>query len=761
MLTVASPKATDIDVQIKAVAVGEAIKNARANFQDNRIAVIYGFPTSVHGEVLHRSLSEVGERLAASSDFEGPVVVEGQGFVGIDISLKSSGKDVLKTVQRELEGFVAESELHPDIWEPCEIRDISETESKLAAVVGNRYSYHELDDLTELLQRHLERIPRVAKVTRTGLLPEQITLEYSQQKLAAANVQPHDLSNLLAAHNAIIPGATIQVSGRSINVTPTGEFHSANDVANLLVSASTGGGAVYLRDLVDARREYQTPHFLNQYTFKDSSGRWETTRAITLAVNMRAGEQIAKFGADVDAALDLAKKQIPSDVILARTSDQPRQVSDNMELFMSSLGEAIILVVLVSLVGFWDFRTAGLLALTIPITLLMTIALFNSIGGDLQQVSIGTMILSLGLLVDVPVVAGDAINNELAAGVRPDRAAWIGPTKLSVTILFATLTNIVAYLPLISMPGVMGTYIRSLPIVMTIALLGAWLVSLTFVPTLGFTILRAPKKVADSIAVRRTKGVGGFYARVAGWAIDHRSVVLALCFAVLIAGFLGVGAPRQTFFPKDFTSLSYVDVWLPEDASFDSTKTTAEKANSTIRRALGEWSDEHRHGAPVLESLTTFIGGAGPRFWFSLQPELSQTNYAQVVINLKEKRDTDQVVPFLQRELDRIPGARFDVRQMESAKPIGLPIAYRISGEDKTTLRELAERAKAILRKTPGAERVRDDWGADTIHADLHVDADRANLSMMSNSDVGLSAIAALNGVPRIAQVSPISVVFT
>src|SRR5262249_46234749 len=210
----------------------------------------------------------------------------------------------------------------------------------------------------------------------------------------------------------------------------------------------------YLRDLVDITRGYESPaKYVNYFNWRDKDGNWQRSRAVTLSVQMRNGEQIGDFGHEVDNALDKLKQQLPSDLIFARTSDQPLQVEENIHLFMTSLYEAIILVVIIALIGFWEWRSALLMATSIPLTLAMTFGMMQVLGIDLQQISIATLIIALGLLVDDPVVAGDSIKRELAAGHRSIIAAWLGPTKLASAIMFATITNIVAYLPFLSIKG--------------------------------------------------------------------------------------------------------------------------------------------------------------------------------------------------------------------------------------------------------------------------------------------------------------------
>ncbi len=246
---------------------------------------------------------------------------------------------------------------------------------------------------------------------------------------------------------------------------------------------------------MDIDRGYENPpSFLNRYTRRDENGRWITTRAITLSVQMKKGEQIGSFGKQVDANLASVRKTLPADLVLARTSDQPLQVHDSIELFSHSLIEALVLVVVVALIGFWSWRTAILIAVSMPITLAITFGVISTLGIDLQQVSIASLIIALGLLVDVPVVSGDAIVRELGAGQPRSVAAWLGPTKLFKTMAFATLTNIVSYLPFLLLPGDTGKFLYSLPIVISCSLLAALLVSMTFVPLISSFLLESQER---------------------------------------------------------------------------------------------------------------------------------------------------------------------------------------------------------------------------------------------------------------------------
>ncbi len=509
-----------------------------------------------------------------------------------------------------------------------------------------------------------------------------------------------------------------------------------------------------MRDIFEISRGYEDPpRFLNFYTWRDSDGKWRRSRAITLAVTMRAGAQVGRFGEAIDNELTKLKQRLPDDLILARVSDQPQQVRESMGLFMRCLFEAVVLVILVALVGFRQWRPAVLVGASIPITLAMTFGMMQMLGLDLQQVSITTLIVVLGLLVDDPVVAGAAIRNELANGHEPGVASWLGPTKLSRVILYTTITNIAAYLPLLLVSGSVGRYIYTLPMVITCSLVASRIVSMTFIPLLSYYLLRQGKKPERTLAERRERGLSGFYYRAASLAIRRRWVTLLASLVFLAAGGLLATRLKLSFFPKDLSYLSYLDVWLPEDAPLATTNEAAQRAEAVVRegaeaddRARQENGGRHRE---ILESLTTFIGGGGPRFWFSVAPEQQQLNYAQIVIRVKDKYDTERLVPILQQELSaRVPGARIDVRQLETGKPVGMPVSIRISGEEIPTLRTLAEGVKDIFRAIPMAERVRDDWGTERFVVDLKVNSDVANLSGISNLDVAASSIAAVSGLP-------------
>lgn len=636
------------------------------------------------------------------------------------------------------------------------LKDFGDTAALMLTVASpgpDSYSYRELDDFSDLIAKTLQNTPLVSKVTRSGLLHERVFLEYSQERLAGYGIQPAALAQILGARNITTPGGVLEVDGKNLGINPSGEFKNEKEIGDVVAATSALGAPVYLRDLVKIHRGYEDPaRYLNFHTWRDSAGQWRRTRAITLAVQMRAGEQIGEFGKSVDEALTKLKERLPADLILARTSDQPLQVEEAVGLFMRSLWEAIILVVVIAFLGFREWRSATLVALSIPITLAATFGMMRLFGIDLQQVSIASLIIALGLLVDDPVVASDAVKRELAAGASPRTAAWLGPTKLSRAIFYATVTNIVAYLPLLLVKGSVGQFIYSLPVVIACSLVASRLVSMTFIPLLAFYLLRPSKRPERTLEEQRTTGFSGLYYRVGSWSLDHRWKVLGISLIFLAAGGLVLTRVKTEFFPKDLSYLSYLDIYLPEDAPLSATNDAAAKAEEVVREVAAQYGQAHPgdDGKPreILHSLTTFVGGGGPRFWYSAAPEQPQLNYSQVIIQVNDKHDTGPLVAPLQQALSaRIPGARIDVRQLENGKPVGIPVAVRISGDDIATLRRQAEQVKAIFRAIPEADRIRDDWGAENFVANLNVDADRANLANLSNMDIAASSAAGVSGV--------------
>ncbi len=764
MLTVASPKEREIETSLRARMIKEAIDEVRSQVSPERTAeraaLVVAFPRSINTQPLQRLRDLLLHHLAERAVGQDLRPLQGPGFVGIDGIVPIDDAALVALVFQFARERLGATGFHPDAWQPVVIRDSQDTAARLAVVVGDKYTYRELDNMTDLIQRTLQTLPLVSKVERSGVLPEQVFLTYSQEQLASYGLQPTSLRNVLSGRNITAGGGLLQVGDSNLLIDPSGEFTSSQEIGDVAIAVSSSGTPVYLRDLVETVRGYQDPpRFLNFYTRQDASGAWRRSRAITLAVQMRAGEQIGRFGEDIDAALAGVRANLPEDLIMARTSDQPLQVRENLELFMDALYEAIILVVVTAWLGFWEWRSALLMALSIPLTLAMTFGMIFMLRLDLQQVSIATLIIALGLLVDDPVVAGDAIKRELTHGHPPLIAAWLGPTKPAEAIEFATITNMRAHFRVLLLSGNTGDFIYSLPIVMACTLLASRVVSMTFVPFIGYYLLRAPTKPELPIEERRRRGFTGFYYRLGVSAINHRWLWALGSLIFLVGGGL-IGKQLSTsFFPEDVQYLSHVEIWLPNNAPLSATNAAALRAEEVVRQVTEEYGRHHTDNGkplPILHSLTTFVGGGGPRFWFSVSPELQQLNFAQLIIEVINKEDTPYLVSPLQHALSAaIPGARIQVHQLET-NPVDHPIEVHIAGradvspqqaaQDIRTLHTLAEQIKTIFRALPQADSVYDDWGEDGFLVKLQIDPDRANLAGVTNLDVARSSATGING---------------
>ena len=688
MLTVASPPADPAQVAWMSKLVEARIRQVRSETAAHggpRLSVVVVFPQSIDSAEVEQIMAFAAQSLLSQHLISDMRLFSGDGFTGVDAATSLTASDLQAALTKLVRDKLQADEFHPDGWKPAIIGDPARAATALQAVAGDKYTYRDLDDFTDTIQRSLKTMPIVSKVDRSGVLSENVFLNFSQERLAEYKLKPADLPTILAARNLPDSGQPLNARGRTVAINTTGEFKSPDDLRNVIIGASPNGTPLYLRDLVDVDRGYESPaSYLNTFTRRDEKGNWITTRAITLSVQMRKGEQINVFGKLVNANLQSIRKALPADLVLARTSDQPLQVHDKIELFSHSLVEALVLVVIVALIGFWSWRTAVLIAISMPITLAITFGVINTLGIDLQQVSIASLIIALGLLVDVPVVSGDAIVRELGEGKPRSVAAWLGPTKLFKTMAFATVTNIASYLPFLLLPGDTGKFLYSLPVVISCSLLAALLVSMTFVPFISSFLLKS--RIETPIEERRQRGFTGWYFRTAKKGIEHRKLCLACSLVLLVFGGVVFSRLKPQFFPKDLQYFSYIDVWLPEDSPVSATRQTVQQVESIVQRVsddYGKAHSEHGHPKEVVTSMTAFLGGGGPRFWSSATPEDRQTNYGEVILRTKDPHDTTPLLARLQTEFDKeVPGATIDTRSLETGKPVGVAIQVRVSGED-------------------------------------------------------------------------------
>ena len=746
MLTVASPRIERPELEARAVEIRAKLRDVRATRPPGpRASIVYCFPEGENVSMARQGFEKFRALAQQRAWIKDPVMAAGATYMLLDFTTHCSDEELSVAIDDFIKRFLKLAELHPDSWQPVLIHDPDKLVDELDKVAGDKYSYRQLDRFTEKIETALKSVKEATRVERHGVLEEQVTLAFSQERLAAYGIQVDGLEHALQARNISGAGGFQENnSGQGIRLNASGEFKSEREIGDVPV-ADAHNAPVYLRDLVSIVRAYEAPpRYLNYLTHRDATGKWWRGRAVTVSVQMRPGRKIGDFGAAVDEALGQIREQLPADLVILRTSDQPRRVQESVALFTRSLFEAVVLVVLVSWIGFWEWRSALLMALAIPITLAFTFGLMALLGLDLQQVSIASLIIALGLLVDDPVVAGDAVKRALGEGHPRGIAAWLGPTRLAHAILYATITNIVAYLPLLLLKGDMGRYLMSLPLVITASLVASRIVSMTFIPLLGYYLLR-PTREPDMQELR-VKGFTGIYYRSASWCVDHRWKVVTVSLVGLVVAGLAFTHLRTQFFPKDLQYVGFVDLFLPADQTLIATEQKAIACEALIRQTCAAQATD---GQDKLLSLLTFEGGGSPRFWDTLDPEPSQLSYAQVIFQMSDKRQVDKLTgPLSQKLSEELVGARADVRQLETGTPVGYPIGVRIFGEDLAAVQRTAEEIKGELRTVPGASRVRDDWGEEILTLNMETRSDLANLVGITNADIARSTSVALNGLP-------------
>ncbi len=758
MITIASPKESDIELELRANNINSAINQARSPHPEReRLSIVVALPTSVDTTALDNVLELLSINLLEQGVAAEIREISGPSFIGLDLTPQVNEQALADYITAFSKQKLGIESFHIDAWDPIIVKDTKDTFKNLKSVDGDKYSYRDLENISELIAETYQTLQPVSIIERSGNLNQVVYLNYSQDVFASYGITPLKIKNALTSRNVIIPGGEVEIDGTEVIVYPSGAFNSVEEIGGVVIKETIDGTPVYLRDLGEIVRGYQSPpSLLNYYKWQDESGKWHRSRAITLAVQMRSGDQIGKFGKILDQATAQIAPLLPNDIIISRTSDQPKQVKDNLHLFMKALIEAVILVVFVAWIGFREWRSAALLAVSIPLTLAMTFGFANLLGIDIQQVSIASLIIALGLLVDDPVVANDAIKSNLALGHPPIISAWLGPTKLATAILFATATNVIAYLPFLLVTGTTGQFIYSLPIVMACALISSRIVSMTFVPLLSYYLLR-PKKKELTLEEKRTQGFTGHYYRVAKWAIENRKKALAISLVFFVIGGLIASTIKTSFFPLDVQYLSYVDVWMPNEATLSSTNETVIKTGEVIKDVAEKYAKDNNTENPLI-SLTSYIGGGSPRFWSTVAPEQQQRNYAQIIIRVNKREDTPKLAPLFQKAIsEQIPGAHIEIRQIQ-LNAVDYPIQIHLLGktdinsdlqteeQNIETLRELGDELKAILREIPETQIVRDDWFEDSFVVKLDVDPDRANLSGVSNEDVSVSSLTALSG---------------
>ena len=744
LLAVAARPVAEGELAARASAIRNRLAALRgAGGAAGRAAIVGLFPAALGPDVRRDLGMRFGAALTSSGTGSDCRVVHADGFSIGDFATSAPRAELERMFARYVRTVSADSQIHPDLPLPLLLVGDEDPLPALRALALPAHSFRALEVAAEGVERRLRTLPAVGRVTRIGAVPEQITIAVSNEALAGRRITPQAAEAAIERRNAIVPAGQLRVEGQRFPVRVEGQFTSTRDIAETIVDAS-GGQAVYLRDLFEVRRGYRDPLGYRATLLQRDGSALAQRRAVLLSVEMRDGAIIAGFADDVRGELAALRPYLPEGMDIAVVSDQPRSVHLRIASFVTCFAEAMLIVVAVAL-ALMDWRSAVVVATAIPLSVAFTLAGFSVLGIPLHQISIASLIIALGLLVDFPVVATDGINRAIAEGHPRATAAWLGVWRLRRPMLYGTLINIAAFLPLLLLPDEKGSFIAALPIGVTLALGGALLIALALIPLVGAVVLRGQKGLDEGGEPRRLwpfswidRGLAAAmppYRRLLDRALDRPWLAVAAAYGLLLASLALVPLIGRQFFPPAERDQIVVDIDLPEPAA----------SASTVRTVEAVLAIAARH--PEVVGGAAFIGGSAPRFYYNVQPRVPNDGIAQLLLSTSDMRDVPRLGERLRREVaSEVLGARVVVRRLEQGPPVDPPIQVRFTGEDPAVLRRLADQA-AIALRAAGADLVHDDLGLPTPNLTIRVDQGRAALLGVDNASAGLVAAAAFQGI--------------
>ncbi|MEN3029867.1 efflux RND transporter permease subunit [Chromobacterium amazonense] len=582
--------------------------------------------------------------------------------------------------------------------------EFGDTFGNIYAFSGDGFSYEELRRYVESAKQELLRVPDVAKVQVLGRQDQQIHVDLSSAKLASLGLDSRAIWQALQQQNAMTPAGTYETASDRIWVRPTGKFDSVAAVAATPVSA--GGKTFRLGDIATVSRGYIDP--------PTSSVRLNGKPVLALAISMKSGGDVLKLGGNLDQAIAHIKGKLPLGVEIHAVSDQPKVVHDAVGEFMRSLVEAVVIVLAVSFFSL-GLRTGVVVALSIPLVLAMTFLAMYFFNIDLQRISLGSLIIALGLLVDDAIIAVEMMALKLEQGWSKFQAATFAYTSTAFPMLTGTLITAATFLPVGLAKSMAGEYVFSLFAVVGIALVLSWIVAVVFTPYLGYVLLPAQPHHGGEHDVYQ-KPFYQRFRRAVEWCLDHRKTVIAATLAAFVVSLLAFKLfVAQQFFPSSNRPELMVDMWLPRGASYHATLEQVQKMEKLAK------------ADPNVLSVTSYVGSGSPRFYLPLDQQQQHINYAQLMVMTRDEHLREEVKQRLEKIFDNdFPLVRGRVTRLENGPPVGYPVQFRVMGPDHDQVRQIADRVEALVRKHPAALRVNQNWGEQVKALRIAIDQDKA-----------------------------------
>ena len=624
--------------------------------------------------------------------------VNSAGLSQIEIEIKEHyGASELPQVWDEVRRKVndKQGELPPGVMTPTVIDDFGDVFGILLNVTGDGYSNRELQNYADFLRRELVLVKGIKKVSIAGKIADQVVVEISQEKLTALGLDQDYIYGLISSQNVVSHAGSIRVGDNRIRIHPTGEFSDVSEMERLLVSAPGSTKLIYLGDIADIyKAAEETPG--NIYHGNGKS-------ALSVGIAFSSGVNVVDVGLNVNQRLAELDNERPIGMTLSTVYDQSLMVDETVMGFLINLAESIAIVIGVLLI-FMGVRSGLLMGLVLLLTILGTFIVMNILNIELQIISLGALVIALGMLVDNAIVVTEGILIGIKRGQSRLETAKEVVSQTQWPLLGATVIAIMAFAPIGLSDNATGEFCASLFQVLLISLFISWITAMTLTPFFCHMMFKDGEVDVDENEDPYKGWIFNLYRGVLNLAMRFRFVTLVVVICALIASVAGFGHVKNVFFPSSNTPIFFVDVWMPEGTDIKAT----ENLLARIEKEIMNQQEVHDIG---LVNLTSTIGQGSQRFVLPYVPEKSYTAYGQLLIEMTDLTTLNQYMRTLEKELSlQYPEAEYRFKYLENGPSPAAKIEARFYGEDPKVLRELATQAEAIFIAEPSAVAVRHSW---------------------------------------------------
>ncbi|WP_413113281.1 efflux RND transporter permease subunit [Thaumasiovibrio sp. DFM-14] len=580
--------------------------------------------------------------------------------------------------------------LPPGVYPSQVIDDFSDVYGVLFNISGEGFSYRELENYTDFLQRELLAVEGVKRVSIAGAVDEQVIIEVSQQNLHALGIDPQWIVGIIHNQNVVSNAGDMLVQGHAVRIHPTGEFGDINELNDLIISPPGSSDLIRLGDIATISRQFdETPRNLYR-----SNG----ARAISLGISFAKGVNVVEVGKAIEAKLQSLESSRPLGVELIKVYDQGNAVDQSVSDFLISLAQAVGIVIVVLLLTM-GVRSGILMGGVLLLTMLGTFIGMNILNIEIQIISLGALIIALGMLVDNAIVITEGVLIGLKRGLTKLQAINLVVQQNQWPLLGATIIAILAFAPIGLSPDATGDFLGSLFQVLMVSLFLSWILALTLTPFFCELFFKE-EIVADEEDVDPYKGlVFSIYRGVLMTALRHRITTIVLIVGLLLAAVVGFGFVRQAFFPPSNTPIFYVDVWMQQGTDI--------RHNEKVMQEIESKALQH----DGVMNVTTVLGMGAQRFILTYAPEMMYPSYSQLIIEANDLSTIEALIPVMEAEFQHdYPEIEFKFKLMDIGPAPTAKVEARFYGPDPDVLRQLAAEATAIFEAEPKATAIRHSW---------------------------------------------------